>query len=79
MIRPRNAPSMSSFKINITLDPFKAIRIIEEHIVANFPLDLRAQKVKLTIKLTKQNKSIKKILYIKLTIILSPGLCSYFV
>ena len=45
---------MSSLKINFTPDQRKAIRIIEEHIVTNFPLDSRAKKVKLRIKLTKQ-------------------------
>ena len=45
---------MSSLEINYTLDPLRAIRKIEEHIVANFPLDSRAKKVKWTIKLTKQ-------------------------
>ena len=49
----KNAPSMSSLKTNFTLDPFKAIRVIEENIVANFPFDSRAKKVKLTIKVTK--------------------------
>ena len=50
----KNAPSMSSLKTNLTLDPPKAIRVIKEHIVANFPFDSRAKKVKLTIKFTKQ-------------------------
>ena len=45
---------MSSLNINFTLDPLKAIRIIEEHIVVNFPLDSRAKKIKLMKKLTKQ-------------------------
>ena len=51
---PRNAHSMSSLKINFTLDPLRAIRKIAEQFVANFPLDLSATTVKLTMKLTKQ-------------------------
>ena len=70
---------MSSLKINFTLDPFTAVRIIEEPIVANFPLDSRAKKVKLKIKLTKQKLPIKKKLYIKLTTVLSPSSWTYFV
>ena len=45
---------MSSLKINFTQDPLKEIRKIAEHIVANFPLDSRAKKVKLTIQLTRR-------------------------
>ena len=54
---------MSSLKINFTL-AIKAIRIIEKHIVANFSLDSRAKKVRLTIKLTKQ-ESLYRINYIQ--------------
>ena len=43
-------------KLNFTLDSLKAIRKIAEHFVANLPLDFRAKKVKLTIKLTKQKQ-----------------------
>ena len=49
---PRNAPSMSSLKINFTLGPFKAIRKTAEHFAVYFPLDSRAKKVKLMIKRT---------------------------
>ena len=48
---------MSSLKISFTLDPLKAIRKVAEHFVHfvhNFPLDSRTEKVKLTIKLTRQ-------------------------
>ena len=70
---------MRSLKIIFTLDPLKAVKIIEEHIVANFPLDSRAKKVKLTIKLTKQNWPKKKKLYTKLTTVLSRSSYTYFV
>ena len=75
----KNAPSMSSLKTNFTLDPFKAIRVIEENIVANFPFDSRAKKVKLTIKVTKPKQPIKKKLYIKSTTVLSQSSWTYFV
>ena len=44
---------MSSLKISFNLDPLKATRKIAENFVANFPLDWRAKKVKLTIKIKK--------------------------
>ena len=40
---------MSSSKTNFTLDPIKSIRKIPGHLIANFPLDQRAKKVKLKI------------------------------
>ena len=51
---------MSGLKTNFSLDPLKATRKIAVHFVANFPLDSRAKKVKLTIKLTKQKEGNKK-------------------
>ena len=62
---------MRSFKSNFTFDPLKGIRKIAKYFIANFPFDLRAKKVRLTIKLTKQKQSVKKKLYVKLSTVLS--------
>lgn len=70
---------MSSFKINFTLDPVKAIRKTAEYFFVNFPLDLRVKKLKLTIKVTKQKQAIKKKLYIKLSTVLSRNSRTFFI
>ena len=44
-----------------------------------FPIDLRAKKIKLTITLTKQKEPMKKKLYIKLSTVLSRNWCTFFV
>ena len=62
----------------IYLGPLKAIKKIAENFVADFPHNLRAKKVKLTVKLTKQKLPIKKKLCIKLTTVLSRNSCKYF-
>ena len=69
---------MSSFKINFILDPVKTTRKTAEYFCVNFPLDLRAKKVKFTIKVIKRKFLIKKKLYIKFSTVLSRNSCTFF-
>ena len=55
--RPRNAPSMSSFKSKFYFDPLKATKKRAKYCVTNCPLDLRPKKINLMIKLTKLIKN----------------------
>ena len=79
LIEEEGAYGTSSFEINFTLDPLKAIRKTEEHFEAHFPLNSRAKKVILKIKLTKQKYSIRKKLYTKLATVLLKNSYKYFV